>query len=248
MKVILLIALGLITESSIIKKPELRVAVVETGNRSYSIARRYGTVADDMKRMLSPAFTVTKIHSYLYQMDHKKVDDYDLIVIPGTMHSVEERLPWMHEMTCMIQNTNRKAWILGICFGHHLVAAAFDGVVEWNPGRQWDSGVVDISIDTKLVPSRVDKITTLTCHMQHVSKLPTRGFFKQWATDHEGSVQGMLSEYYRIITTQFHPDLSKEYYCGTAARRGANDTVVVQVERAKVDTEEMAHILAVLIG
>lgn len=235
------------------KKP-LKLAVLETGIRPSSWVQKYGSVLDDMKQMLEPAFHITHAKSYAAYNDRdipsvEEMNKFDVIIIPGSNLSANSTHPWMQRViTQVIKNEKRTAWLMGICFGHQLIARAFGGIITKVPDEcGWESGVRTVQVNHDCVPSLAHNITSLTCHTQHVSKMPIYGNFSLWATNENCKNQGMISRERRIITTQFHPDLCKEYFCATAGCRGADEFTIQQVCESRLNCEEMAWILKRLI-
>ncbi len=70
------------------------------------------------------------------------IDDCSAWVISGSRHSVNDKLPWINKLMEFIRDAAaRKKRMVGICFGHQIMAVAFGGSVErsengWIAGRQ----------------------------------------------------------------------------------------------------------------
>jgi GMP synthase (glutamine-hydrolysing) len=57
--------------------------------------------------------------------------EFDGIIISGSTHSAYEQKPWMPALEDFIRLAARKeVAMLGICFGHQIIAKAFGGLVE----------------------------------------------------------------------------------------------------------------------
>ena len=58
---------------------------------------------------------------------------FDGFIIPGSAASSYERTPWILELEAFIRMLSEKRQkVLGICFGHQIIAQALGGVVEKN--------------------------------------------------------------------------------------------------------------------
>ena len=126
----------------------------------------------------------------------------DLLIIPGSFRSVNQEEKWMRELEELVLNPGRRAWVCGVCFGHHLVAKAFGAKVEDHPDG-WESGAVNIEIIGGTVPTQRNQFTMLESHRQYVSTRPDN--LTVWATNDHAPIQGLLSREKKIFSTQFHP-------------------------------------------
>ncbi len=69
----------------------------------------------------------------------------DGYLITGSRHSVLERADWMNAMKSFVVDASASRPVVGICFGHQLIAEAFGGRVEPSPCG-WCVGVHDYEI------------------------------------------------------------------------------------------------------
>jgi GMP synthase (glutamine-hydrolysing) len=68
------------------------------------------------------------------------------IVLTGSSHSVTERAPWMKATERLLaEAVERDVPVLGICFGHQILAQALGGTVEKNP-RGREIGTIEIAV------------------------------------------------------------------------------------------------------
>ena len=64
--------------------------------------------------------------------------DFDVVVMSGSPSSVTRLEPWMERAADFLaEQVEQKRWVLGVCFGHQLLAWRFGAKVEQHPrGRE----------------------------------------------------------------------------------------------------------------
>ena len=69
------------------------------------------------------------------------IDEVDAYLITGSKSSVYEDKPWIHALIDFVRELDRRRKkIIGICFGHQLVAQALGGRTEKSP-KGWGVGL-----------------------------------------------------------------------------------------------------------
>ena len=59
-----------------------------------------------------------------------RVDDFDAFIIPGSRSNVTDAEPWMEPLAALLRDVHRLGKpLVGICFGHQMLAAALGGKV-----------------------------------------------------------------------------------------------------------------------
>ena len=134
----------------------------------------------------------------------------DAYLITGSRHSVYEPLPWIPPLVQFLREvlvSGRK--ILGICFGHQLMAHYFGGEVAqaaqgWAVGGQANT----ISRHLQCMDDGADTVRLLSSHKDQVQKLPPDG--EVYLTSDICPIAGFtVGE--QIITVQGHPEFVKPY-------------------------------------
>ena len=139
---------------------------------------------------------------------------YDFYITTGSRAGVYEHSPWIQQLITFVQLLHEKhKKLIGICFGHQVMAEALGGKVE-KSNKGWGIGIATNQIvatpDWMQPATSVLKI--LASHQDQVVELPPGArviaqsefcpyFFVQWS-DHFISIQGhpeWQSEYSRAL-------------------------------------------------
>lgn len=94
--------------------------------------------------------------------------------------------------------------ILGLCYGHQLMADFFGGQVESGKAREY--GLARMQALNSPIFANLNKLTNVwMSHGDHVSKLPNG--FKQIAKTGENFIAAMANEKRKFYGLQFHPEV-----------------------------------------
>jgi GMP synthase-like glutamine amidotransferase len=137
-------------------------------------------------------------------------DECDAWVITGSPASAYDNEIWV---TNLIQFTkdlhSKKSRILGICFGHQLIAKALGGKVE-NSKKGWGIGVrsFDIIQKTSWMHGEDQNCAVLFSHQDQVTELPPGGI--NLGSEPFCPIQ-MYSIEDHVFSLQGHPEFTKDY-------------------------------------
>ena len=133
-----------------------------------------------------------------------------LYIIPGSNNAAYDNLPWITTLQDWIREAvARKVPLVGICFGHQIIAQALGGRVERFAGG-WGVGIREMDVlDADLLPYLSDhKMRLVVNHHDQVLQLP------------EGATPLATSDFCRyegfrigkhILTFQGHPEFTVDY-------------------------------------
>lgn len=163
----------------------------------------------DLFRPINPEITFN-----IYRvMDGELPEQFDsdtLYLIPGSNNAAYDDLPWIFTLQDWIREAAaRKVPLVGICFGHQIIAQALGGHVERFPGG-WGVGIREMEVlDADLLSYFPDrKMRLIVNHHDQVTHLP------------EGAIPIASSDFCRyegfrigdhILTFQGHPEFTVDY-------------------------------------
>lgn len=151
--------------------------------------------------------------------------DADGIVVLGSASSVHDGLDWAARLGRWLQpivDGRRKIPLLGICYGHQLIAHLAGGTVEFmDAGHAKRSGVETSVLESGgLLPGR-QELRVVVSHREHVARAP-RGY-RVVATRAGCPIDGIEHERLPIYGFQFHPEAREEFAARAGIDAGAID-------------------------
>lgn len=173
---------------------------------------RFGEYPDMFIALLSQVdpeleFDVYDVEQGQYPAD---IHDADAYLVTGSKSSVYENKPWIEDMlefVRVLQGQRKK--LVGICFGHQLVAQALGGKVE-KSGKGWGVGLHTHRFNT--VPSWHDgkdrDLDILVSHQDQVVEVAEGAVVLAGSGFCENAVCQIGDH---VITFQGHPEFTPDY-------------------------------------
>ena len=156
----------------------------------------------------SDVSTVTyEVVSGQYPADVDEVDGY---IITGSKLSVYDDVPWVHELKSFVKHLNeRKKKLIGICFGHQMVAEALGGKVE-QADVGWCVGVYSnqLNKDAESYGLEGGAMLLRSNHKDQVTELPEDAIVLAGNGSCPIASIGIADH---ILTFQGHPEFSEGY-------------------------------------
>ncbi|NVK44425.1 MAG: glutamine amidotransferase [Oceanospirillaceae bacterium] len=190
----------------------MKIGILETGTSPEEMAASYGSYSDLFVRHLGgvDAGLAFEVFRVVDDVLPASAEDCDGWLITGSRHGVYEDLPWMRRLKAFIA----EVWqadkpLVGICFGHQIVAEALGGRVEKSK-RGWGVGLHRYQLvgDCNGFGGRGGRLTLNALHQDQVVEKPAaaRVFASSDFCPYAGLQYGD-----RILTLQAHPEFTLDY-------------------------------------
>lgn len=154
--------------------------------------------------------------------------EYIAAVITGSHANTNEKRPWMNHLTDWIITARySNTPLLGICFGHQIIAKALGGKVEEN-SNGLNAGIRNITLSAEGQQDKLFKNTPQNnqnyyLHNYHVSEAPLNSTIL--ATNKEGGIECFRNG--KCYGVQFHPEFTPDiinYYIDIYKEEGTIPT------------------------
>lgn len=129
---------------------------------------------------------------------------FDGVIISGSQSSVYDDRPWIHELSRWVEGAVADGLpILGVCWGHQLLAQILGGTVE---AGAYELGYVRVAqeADDPIWTNIPDPFTVFATHSDHVVSLPPGATL---LAANETGIQAFRHE--RVYAVQFHPEYDR---------------------------------------
>lgn len=220
-----------------------KLVIIKTGGTYNFIKKSFGDFDQMIIKKLSMPEESIKICSIHEDEFLPKVDEICGVIITGSHSMVTDLEPWSIRLESWLRKISEfNIPVLGICYGHQVIARAFGGVVNYHPdGREVGTAKVFMTqageqdLLMGILPSQFD---AYVAHSQSVIKLPEgatllagNNFEKTHAFVIKDSIWGV----------QFHPEFTANItnaYIDTSSAKLINEGFNVEALKAAVIEKE----------
>jgi len=188
----------------------LTLGILECGPNALMRAR-YGSVAQSFRDYFgdhAPHLSFADFAAYEGALPPSPAA-CDAYLVTGSAFSVLDGTPWMERLQNFLRDAARERPIIGICFGHQLVAQAFGGTVV-RSGRGWGVGVHDYRVAERenwMTPA-AGRFALRASHQDQVAT-PPPGAVVLAGSDF--CPYGMLRIGETVVTLQSHPEFTETF-------------------------------------
>lgn len=188
-----------------------RVLVVRSGSAPPAVAARHGDFDAWFAALLAPAGVAVRAVDAAPRERLPPAGSFDGVVVTGSLASLTAPEPWMDALGHWLLGAAERVPVLGVCFGHQLIARALGGRVERNP-RGPEAGTREVALTPEglrdpLFAGLPRRLAVQQSHFDHVPALPP-GAVLLAGNDHT-PVQA-FAHGPRLRAVQFHPEFDAD--------------------------------------
>jgi GMP synthase-like glutamine amidotransferase len=184
----------------------IKVGILETGRPPGDLAARFGDYPKMFADLLGPGFE-TKAYDVVAGEWPERVEAHDAYLITGSPAGVYDDLPWIAPLEAFLRAAKGKAKLVGICFGHQVMAEAFGGHVT-KSDKGWGVGLQRYEVKAPFLGNATGMSIPVSHQDQIVAQPPATTILA--ASDF--SPYGVLAyDDQPAISMQFHPEFDPAF-------------------------------------
>ena len=118
----------------------MKLAILETGAPPDGTRDQFGDYPSMFRRLLGEGAYEYQTFDVAAGELPGAVSDYPAYLVTGSSAGVYDPLPWIAPLKDFLVSAKRRAALVGVCFGHQVMAEAFGGKVIKSP-KGWGLGL-----------------------------------------------------------------------------------------------------------
>jgi GMP synthase (glutamine-hydrolysing) len=235
------------------KTAKRTIGILEAGPVNPVLRERHGGHGDFFRAWLGPrapdtAFPIWKAYEGALPEAPESCDAY---LVTGSRFSTYDPLPWIAPLKAFIREAAETRPVVGICFGHQIIAEAFGGRIEKSE-RGWGIGVHRYRLleEQPWMSPALETISLIVSHQDQVVEPPPEA---RVLASSEFCPIAMMQIGENVLTLQAHPEAtvaySSELYAGRRESLGAvaTDAAIESLSLAR-DEEPVARWLLAFLN
>jgi len=190
----------------------LIIGILEADELTDDVIQRYGRYAETFEQLLSAVEPQLTFQTYQVTQHEfpQSIDACDAYLLTGSKFSCYEDIHWINQLKQFVVDCfEQEKKLIGICFGHQLIAQALGGSVQKHH-KGWGVGMVSSDVTTTpdwLTPKQ-QQFNLLVSHQDQVTELPQQASLV--ATNEFCAIAGYHINH-TILTFQGHPEFNQDY-------------------------------------
>lgn len=216
----------------------MHFTIIFLGHTPASMQGRFQKYPTQFQDLLTPAFEADTTFDVVRVIEGEPVPDpadLEAVIISGSAYGVYDQVDWMDPMRQFVRKAYDRALpMLGVCFGHQIIADALGGTVVksekgWSLGRH----VYVVDREALGLPEEPHDIALAASHQDQVI-VPPKIATPFLASDFT-PIAGLVYDNNATITIQPHPEFAADYaraLCRWRLNAPFSEEEVVALERS----------------
>lgn len=207
----------------------LKVGILETGSPPPPLHERFGSYSAMVQELLGPQYEFATFDVRSGELP-SHAESCAAYVITGSASGVYDGDAWIDALKDFVRDASGSSALIGICFGHQLLAEAFGGKVIKSP-RGWGIGLHRYAVQDRAAwMDDAPSIAVPASHQDQVVQLPADA---RVLGGSEFTPYGIV-EYpqRRAMSLQSHPEFTPEYAAALIELRRSSKYSPEQADRA----------------
>lgn len=213
----------------------MNIGILETGRPPAQLIGEFGDYVSMFERLFEQAGIEGSTRAYDVQRSEypAAVEDHDAYVITGSAAGVYEADAWIGELKDFLVAAKGRARLVGVCFGHQIMAEAFGGKVIKSP-KGWGLGLRTYEVrEREPWMDSAAPISIPASHQDQVVEPPPAS--RVIAANPFTPFAGLVYDDQPAISIQPHPEFAPAYASALIERR--LETVLDEAQgRAAMET------------
>ncbi|HEY0012981.1 MAG TPA: type 1 glutamine amidotransferase [Allosphingosinicella sp.] len=186
----------------------MNVGILETGHPPGDLAQRFGDYPAMFADLLGPGFSVTPYDVTRGEWPASP-DAHPAYIVTGSPAGVYEDHHWIEPLKAFLRAARGKAKLVGICFGHQIMAEAFGGRVEKSE-RGWGIGLQSYEVRERA--PYMDEAKAISIPVSHQDQIVVQPPATRVVAASAFSPYGVLAyENQPALSMQFHPEFEPAF-------------------------------------
>ena len=154
----------------------MNVAIIQCDTVLNEFVAEFGNYTDMVKRMFAAVgadFEYQVFDSQQGQYPHD-LDAWDFYITTGSKAGAYQDTPWIKQLISFVQRLDeQQKKLIGICFGHQIIAMARQGQVEKSL-KGWGVGVAKnrVIAHPEWMKEPADELNIIASHQDQITRLP----------------------------------------------------------------------------
>lgn len=209
-----------------------RLGLLETDTLYDSLIDDYGSYGNMFAAFFDALGGQLSYRHYQVQAGElpQHIDECDAYLITGSKAGVYDPLPWIAALESWIIDFHRqRARIIGICFGHQIIAHSLGGKAEKSE-KGWGLGVLNCE---QILTGNASTLRLIHSHQDQVITLPANAIRLAGS---DFCPNAALAIGNNVLTFQGHPEFTPRYLQRLLEqRKGTIDSEVISRALASLD-------------